>query len=80
MEAPLDYGEKREVWQWRFGYEFAPMKLRRYCSNEEEDKRRRNTALLRTPGAVVEPFFRALGNLSALQKAYQFALIVYDCQ
>jgi hypothetical protein len=25
--APLDYREKTEAWQWRFGYEFAPMKV-----------------------------------------------------
>jgi hypothetical protein len=28
--APLDYREKEEEWQWRFGYEFAPMKLQKY--------------------------------------------------
>jgi hypothetical protein len=25
--APLDYREKRKAWQWRFGYEFMPVKV-----------------------------------------------------
>jgi hypothetical protein len=35
--ALLDYREKIEAWQWRFGYEFVPMKPQMSSANGAED-------------------------------------------
>jgi hypothetical protein len=39
--APLDYREKIEAWQWRFGYEFALMKLLLCWFQLQDDERLR---------------------------------------